>query len=91
MRVTFTGIWLSSIVLLNVLHGFRLGFDLPRGFNPADFYLKILSNTLSGDGSEHQSFFQRPIEILRTSNHTEPSSVESYAPFDVNKYKMWVI
>lgn len=68
-----------------------MGFDLPRGFNPADFYLKILSNTSSDDESKYQSFFVRPVEILRKLNHFEPPYVESKAHFNASEYKMLVI
>lgn len=66
----------------------KLGFDLPRGFNPADFYLKILSNTPPDDESKNQSFFQRPIEILRKSNHYERPCIKQDASFNANDYKM---
>lgn len=73
-------------------HFSKLGFNLPaRGFNPADFYLKILSNTPSDDESKYQSFFQRPIEILRESNHFELPCVKSNDYFNTNEYNMWVI
>lgn len=70
-------------------HFSKLGFNLPaRGFNPADFYLKILSNTPSDDESKYQSFFQRPIEILRESNHFELPCVKSNDYFNTNEYNM---
>lgn len=73
-----------------VQHFSKLGFNLPaRGFNPADFYLKILSNTSSEGEIEYQTFFQRPIEILRNSNHYEAPGVEAHAHFNAAEYKMW--
>lgn len=66
----------------------RLGFECPVSYNPADFYLKILSNTSHEEESEYRSFFKQPIEILRKSSNYKPPTVTFTEKFDVKNYKM---
>lgn len=59
-------------------------------YNPADFYLKILSNTSEKEENQYRSFFQQPIEILRKSNNYRPPDVTFAQKFNPDDYKMYV-
>lgn len=74
--------------MIKMSYFFRLGFDCPVSYNPADFYLKILSNTTQQEESEYRSFFQQPIEILRKSSNYKPPNVTFTEQFNANNYKM---
>lgn len=67
---------------------FRLGFDCPRTYNPADFYLKVLSNTTQQEEGQYRKFFEKPIEILRRSSTYKPPNVADVERFNVKDYKM---
>lgn len=66
----------------------RLGFECPASYNPADFYMKVLSTASLDDESAHQTFFKRPIELIRQSSAYEPPDVKHVASFNVKDYKM---
>lgn len=71
-----------------LVHSFRLGFKCPITYNPADYYLNVLSdNVLSEfESSAEKPFFDRPIELLRKSfdyrpldqNLMEPLAIEDH-------------
>lgn len=67
---------------------FRLGFDCPISYNPADFYLKVLSNTSQEEETQYRTFFEKPIEILRRSSNYKPPNVADVEYFNVKDYKM---
>lgn len=66
----------------------RLGFDCPISYNPADFYLKVLSNTSQDEENQYRTFFEKPIELLRRSSHYKPPNVIDVERFNAKDYKM---
>lgn len=53
--------------------------------------MKVLSTATSEHESAHQSFFKRPIELLRKSSTYEPPDVKNVDEFDLNNYKKLVL
>lgn len=77
-----------QIVCVFFLLFLRLGFDCPISYNPADFYLKVLSNTSQDEENQYRTFFEKPIEILRRSSHYKPPNVADVERFNAKDYKM---
>lgn len=66
----------------------RLGFHCPAAYNPADFYIKILSNALNSDTEDSAHlFFKTSVDTFRKPIDCESNAVENTTEFSLNSYK----